>query len=54
MPKKKNQDTQAEQSARFHAEVERLIAAGELNPIGAEEALDGLVRKSRNTSFDKT
>ena len=44
MPKKKNQETQAEQSARFLAEVERLIAAGELNPEEAEEALDRLVR----------
>ena len=44
MPKKKTQETQAEQSARFLAEVERLIVAGELNPIEAEEALDRLVR----------
>lgn len=44
MPKKKNQETQAEQSARFLAEVEKLIAAGELNPAEAEEALDKLVR----------
>lgn len=53
MPKKKNQETQAEQSARFLAEVERLIAAGELNPTKAEEALDTLVRQagaSRNQS----
>ena len=46
MPKKKTQETQTEQSARFLAEVERLIAAGELNPTEAEEALDKLVRAS--------
>jgi hypothetical protein len=44
MPKKKNHETQEEQSARFLAEVERLIDAGELNPIEAEAALDRLVR----------
>ena len=47
MPKKKTQETQAEQSARFLAEVERLIAAGELNPIEAESALDKLVGAQR-------
>ena len=45
MPKKKRTESQAEQSARFLAEVERLIAAGELNPTDAEEALDKLVRR---------
>jgi NADPH:quinone reductase-like Zn-dependent oxidoreductase len=44
MPKKKTQETQAEQSARFLAEVGRLIAAGELDPTEAERALDKLVR----------
>lgn len=47
MPKKKNTESQAEQSARFLAEVERLIAAGELNPIEAEEALDRMVASQR-------
>ena len=51
MPKKKTQETQAEQSARFLAEVERLIAAGELNPIEAEAALDKLVRSGRRNSL---
>ena len=46
MPKKKTQETQAEQSARFHAEVERLIDAGELNPTEAEDALDRLLSES--------
>lgn len=51
MPKKKREDTQAEQSARFKAEVERLVAAGELSPTEADAAVDRLVTKSsRNSS----
>ena len=33
--------------ARFRAEVERLVAAGELSHTEAEEALDSLVRGSQ-------
>jgi hypothetical protein len=43
MPKKKSKETQEEQSARFRAEVERMIAAGELNPTEADEMLDRLI-----------
>lgn len=46
MPKKKVTETQEAQSERFRAEVARLVAAGELNPIEAENRLDNLVRKS--------
>jgi hypothetical protein len=46
MPKKKNQESQAEQSARFKKHARKLIRAGELNPIDAEAAVDALVRKS--------
>lgn len=46
MPKKAKPENQSEQSARFRAEVQRLVAAGELNPIDADEALDGIVRKT--------
>lgn len=46
MPKAKKKETPQEQAARFRAEVEKLVAAGELNPTEAEEALDRLVRKS--------
>ena len=57
MPKKKRNETPAEQSARFKAEVERLIAAGELSPTEAETALDKLVREAAppipRTSPDK-
>jgi hypothetical protein len=49
MPKKKTKETQAEQSARFRAEVERMIAAGELSPTEADDALDLLVRRSRES-----
>lgn len=48
MPKKQKQETQEEQSARFRAEVERMIAAGELNPIEADKLLDQLVRSADN------
>ena len=44
MPKKKNTESQAEQSERFRAEVARLIEAGELSPTDADAALDRLVR----------
>ena len=43
MPKKKSKETQEEQSARFRAEVQRLIAAGELNPTEADERFERLV-----------
>ena len=42
MPKKKSKETQEEQNARFRAEVERLVAAGELNPTEADRLLDKL------------
>ena len=44
MPKKLNQESQAEQSKRFKEDVQKLIDAGELNPIDADAALDRLVR----------
>lgn len=46
MPKKKHNETPEEQSVRFRAEVERMIAAGELSPTEADAALDELVRRS--------
>ncbi|MEQ8835489.1 MAG: hypothetical protein RID07_01645 [Lacipirellulaceae bacterium] len=48
MSKKKKQETPEEQSARFRAEVEKIIAAGELNPTEAEKALDRLVREAKS------
>jgi hypothetical protein len=47
MPKKKTQESQAEQSERFRREVQRLIDAGELNPTEADEALDRLTLKAK-------
>jgi hypothetical protein len=44
MPKKKNKETQDEQSARFRAEVERMIAAGELSPTEADDRFEKLIR----------
>ena len=44
MPKKLKHETQEEQSARFLAEAQKLIDAGELSPTDAEKALDRLVR----------
>lgn len=43
MPKKKNQDTQAEQSERFKKAVRDLIDAGELTPTEADEAFKRLM-----------
>lgn len=47
MPKKKNQETQAEQSARFKAHVRELIDAGELNPTEADAAFDALITRRK-------
>ena len=46
MPKKKRQESQAEQSARFIRDAQKLIDAGELNPTDAEAAVGAIVRKS--------
>jgi polyhydroxyalkanoate synthesis regulator phasin len=45
MPRKKHQETQAEQTQRFRIKVQELIDAGELNPTEADAALDALVKK---------
>ncbi len=45
MPKKKNQETQKEQSERFNQTVRDLVAAGELNPIEADEAFERMAFK---------
>ena len=50
MPKKQRLETPEEQSARFRAEVERMIAAGELSPTDADAALDRLVRRQTKGS----
>lgn len=50
MPKKKNQESQKEQSDRVNKTVGDLVAAGELNPTDADSPLDRLTRKSKNTA----
>ena len=40
MPKKIVKETPQQQTARFRAEVERMVAAGVLNPTDADKALD--------------
>lgn len=46
MPKKKNPESQKEQSERFKKTVADLVAAGELNPTEADEAFENLVRRA--------
>lgn len=46
MPKKKRQETQVEQSARFRAKVQELIDACELNPTEADARFDELMRRA--------
>jgi polyhydroxyalkanoate synthesis regulator phasin len=47
MPPKKNPETQAEQSARFKKDAQKLIDDGKLNPIEADAALDRLVSQQK-------
>jgi len=43
MPKKKRQETQTEQSERFQNAVREMVAAGELNPTEADNAVSSLL-----------
>ena len=45
MPKKKKQESQKEQSARFKKAVRDLVDAGELNPTEAEEKFERAVKR---------
>ena len=47
MPPKKNPETPAEQAKRFRKEARKLIKDGQLDPVEADKALDGLVRRAR-------
>jgi hypothetical protein len=49
MPKKKVQESQAEQSARFRKAVRVLVDAGELSPIEADERFQQVLRLSRTS-----
>jgi hypothetical protein len=48
MPKKAKRETHEEQSARFRAEVQRLVEAGELSPIAAEEGIEELLGRAKH------
>jgi len=47
MPKKKNHESQEEQSERFKKAVADLVVAGELDPTEADIAFDNLMVKVR-------
>lgn len=50
MPKKKPGMTPEEQIEAFRAKVREMVAAGTLNPIEADAALDTLVASSRSAT----
>ena len=53
MPKKKNQETQAEQSERFKKVVREMIDAGELNPTVADKVMERILsKKSKGGSVE--
>ena len=47
LPRKKQHESQAKQSARFRSEVQKLIDAGELNPTEADAAFERLLTRDR-------
>ena len=47
MPKKKNEESQADQSKRFQRFAQDMIDAGELDPIEAEKGIDLILEKSK-------
>jgi hypothetical protein len=53
MPKAKNPLSAEEQRKRFEAEVERLIAAGELDPAEATKKVDKLIGNVARTSENR-
>lgn len=54
MPKKKPGMTPEEQSERFKKDAQKLIDAGELDPIAADEALEKLMKSTTLTSKSGT
>ena len=48
VPKKKQPEPPDEQSKRFLADAQRMIDAGELNPIEADKALERLVLNAQS------
>ncbi len=47
MPKKPQKENDSEQSERFRKDAQKLIDAGELNPIDADKAMERLVRQTK-------
>ena len=45
MPKKKNEESQKQQSERFEKAVQDMIDAGELNPTEADDRFDRAMKK---------
>ncbi len=45
MPKKKNEESPKDQFKRFQKAVKDLVAAGELNPIEADDAFEKAMEK---------
>jgi hypothetical protein len=54
MPKKARQESQAEQSARFKRDAQKLIDDGTLSPTAAERALEDLVRNQGGQNSGKS
>jgi hypothetical protein len=52
MPKKKNPESQEQQSERFRKAVRDAIAAGELNPVEADTAFEKVMSRVK-TSKEK-
>lgn len=50
MPKKKQTEPPEVQSERFKREAQKLIDAGELNPIEADEVIERVLRKGGRTN----
>lgn len=53
MPKKKQPESQEEQSERFNKAVSNAVAAGELSPTEADERFEKLVGNGLRTSAPK-
>ena len=50
MPKKKNPESQADQSERFRKAVRDLVDAGELNLTEADAGFEALIKKAIPTA----
>ncbi|MBO6604416.1 MAG: hypothetical protein JJ938_06480 [Roseicyclus sp.] len=53
MPKKKNEESQKEQSDRFREAVRKLVAAGELSPTEADDRFERAMEQIARSNQDK-